>query len=95
MGTGRKRARRVAAARELKQPLLILQGGRDYQVTTVDFELWRKELAACDRATLRLYPKLNHLFIAGEGRSTPAEYGRLGRVAQEVIDDIAAWVLRI
>jgi hypothetical protein len=74
--------------------MLILQGGRDYQVTTADFELWRKELATCDRATLRLYPKLNHLFIAGEGRSTPAEYGQQGRVDQEVIDDIAAWVLK-
>jgi alpha-beta hydrolase superfamily lysophospholipase len=81
-----------AAARELKQPVFVLQGGRDYQVTTVDFEGWREDLASRDRATLRLYPKLNHLFIAGEGRSTPAEYGRPGRVAEEVIDDITAWI---
>ena len=42
--------------------------------------------------TMRSYPKLNHLFEAGEGRSTPEEYDRPGHVAQEVIGDIADWI---
>lgn len=43
----------------------------------------------CDFQT---YPKLNHLFIAGEGLSTPAEYLRPGFVDEEVIRDIAGWI---
>jgi hypothetical protein len=38
------------------------------------------------------YPKLNHLFMEGEGKSTPAEYSRAGNVAASVIDDIARWI---
>jgi hypothetical protein len=40
-----------------------------------------------------LYPKLNHCFVAGTGKSTPSEYAQPGYVAEEVVADIAAWVL--
>lgn len=33
-----------------------------------------------------------HLFIAGSGPSSPAEYARPGHVADEVIADIAEWI---
>jgi hypothetical protein len=42
--------------------------------------------------TFKVYPSLNHLFIAGEGPSQPSEYSVPGHVADEVLDDIAAWV---
>jgi hypothetical protein len=35
---------------------------------------------------------LNHLFISGTGKSTPEEYSLPGHVAEEVIQDIAAWI---
>jgi len=31
-------------------------------------------LAAANPVPMRSYPKLNHLFVAGEGRRTPEEY---------------------
>jgi hypothetical protein len=81
-----------AMAKTLKQPLLILQGQRDYQITQADFDSWKKALGASPNATFKLYPKLNHLFIAGEGKSTPAEYEQSGHVAETVVADIAAWI---
>jgi dienelactone hydrolase len=79
-------------ARDLKQPMLIMQGERDYQVTMREFEGW-KILAARKNVQFKSYPKLNHLFIEGEGpKSVPAEYAKSGNVAQYVIDDIAAWI---
>ena len=81
----------VAEAKKLTQPLLVLQGGRDYQVTEADFARW-KALEGTGRATLKLYPKLNHLFVTGEGKSRPDEYAAEGHVAAEVLDDVAAWV---
>ncbi|MBM4430541.1 MAG: alpha/beta fold hydrolase [Chloroflexi bacterium] len=80
-------------ARGLKQPMLFLQGGRDYQVTTVDFEGWKSALASRSDVQLKLYPDLNHLFVAGEGKATPSEYEQEGHVAEQVIVDIAAWIL--
>lgn len=80
------------AARPLKQPLLVLQGERDYQVTMDDFAAWQRALAARPDATLRSYPGLNHLFMIGEGPANPGEYSRPGHVAEPVIRDVAAWV---
>lgn len=79
-------------AKGLPQPMLILQGGRDYQVTTADFDGWRAALLSHPSATLKLYPDLNHLFMTGEGKSTPAEYEVAGHVAEEVIGDITGWI---
>lgn len=83
-----------AVAPQVKQPMLILQGERDYQVTMEDFAGWQKLFASHQRVTLKCYPKLNHLFVEGEGKSTPAEYRRPGHVAQEVIEDVARWILK-
>lgn len=81
-------------AARLKVPLLVLQGERDYQVTMADFALWQKALAGRPNATLKSYPKLNHLFAEGEGKSKPEEYGKASHVSREVIDDLAGWVKR-
>jgi fermentation-respiration switch protein FrsA (DUF1100 family) len=79
-------------ARELDRPMLIQQGGRDYQVTQADFELWKEALGSEEEVEFKLYPALNHLFIAGEGKIMPAEYMNPGHVAEEVIQDIAGWI---
>lgn len=81
------------AAKAVDRPMLVQQGGRDYQVTPQEFEQWRAALGGRDDVRLELYPSLNHLFIAGTGPSTPAEYQRSGHVAIKVIKDIAAWIL--
>jgi hypothetical protein len=78
----------------VKAPMLILQGERDYQVTMAEFGRWKSTLGARPDVTLRSYPALNHLFMAGTGPSLPTEYDVPGHVAEDVIRDIAAWVLR-
>ena len=83
----------VALAASLPQPILLLQGGRDYQVTVADdLPLWQKGLADHPDTTFKVYPDLNHIYATGTGMATPAEYAQPGNVAPEVIDDIAAWV---
>jgi dienelactone hydrolase len=83
---------RVAAA--LSLPILILHAGRDYQVTDADLQGWREALAGRTNVTIRTYPTLNHLFLPGEGKSTPAEYERPGSIPAFVLDDLAAWLRR-
>lgn len=82
----------AAEAKDVKHPLLILQGGRDYQVTLEDFQRWQEALAARPDVTFKLYPMLNHPFVAGSGRGRPEEYLQPGHMAREVIDDIARWI---
>ena len=82
----------LETAQSLEIPLLVLQGERDYQVTMRDFNLWKDALGVKEGATLRSFPSLNHLFIQGEGKSSPAEYQNPGNVDAAVIDAIAVWV---
>jgi dienelactone hydrolase len=82
----------AATAAKLSMPLLILQGGRDYQVTAEDLQRFRSALAGHPNVTIRDFPRLNHLFIAGEGKSRPDEYGIPGHVDVSVIDAIATFI---
>ncbi|WP_235022912.1 alpha/beta hydrolase [Amycolatopsis alkalitolerans] len=79
----------VATAASLGKPTLILQGGRDYQVTVADdLPRWR----TLADATIRVYEADDHLFFAGEGPSTPAGYQQPQHVDPAVIADIASWI---
>jgi hypothetical protein len=82
----------VPIARRLELPVLLLQGGRDYQVPPAEFAEWQKDLGGRDDVAFELFPNLNHLFIPGSGPSTPQEYEKPGHVAEEVIEAIARFV---
>lgn len=86
------RPAQVAAG--LKIPILVLQGGRDYQVTGRDYDLWKAALGSDPRATFRWYPALTHLFMtgAGSGPASPSDYAVPGHVSTQVIQDIVEWV---
>jgi len=79
----------VAEAKKLGIPVMVLQGERDFQVSMKDFNTWKS-----GGFTAKSYPALNHLFVAGEGKSTDAEYRKPGHVAPEVIDQIASFVTK-
>ena len=83
-----------AAARNLRQPMLVLQGERDYQVTMEDYAVWQRAIGSRANVQMKSYPALNHLFLAGSGPSAPAEYGQAGHVDEAVVHDIAAWIIR-
>lgn len=78
--------------REVRLPLLVLQGMRDYQVTPDQLEDWLKALGARSDLTVKRYEKLNHLFLPGEGPPSPADYRRPGQVDPQVSADIAEWI---
>lgn len=83
----------TATAQNLNIPMLILQGERDYQVTMDDYRTWREAVGSRQGVVMKSYPSLNHLFMAGKGGSMPEEYQTPGHVAEEVMDDIANFVL--
>lgn len=82
----------VQVAKKLKQPILVIQGERDYQVTMTDFNLWKQNLGANPKNKFISYPSLNHMLMKGEGKSIPAEYEKQGNVDEQIIKDIADWI---
>jgi dienelactone hydrolase len=82
----------VAIARSLDVPILILHGGRDYQVIDEDIRIWQNGLKGDAKVRVETFPSLNHLFIAGEGKPGPAEYDSPGHVDRAVIGTIASFI---
>lgn len=83
----------VATAAALGKPMLILQGGRDYQVTVADeLSRWRDGLAESPGVTIKIYDADDHMFFSGSGPSTPAKYEPAQHMDPEVITDIANWL---
>jgi dienelactone hydrolase len=79
-------------AKQIDKPILLLHAGRDYQVTEDDWKLWQAALKDRPNCTLKLLPNLNHLFMTGQGRSTPQEYMQEGHVDEEAITALAEWI---
>lgn len=73
-------------------PVLLLQGGRDFQVVDADWRIWQDTFATQRNARLHHYPDLNHLGIAGTGAPSMAEYQKAGHVDARLIDDVAQWI---
>ena len=82
----------VADAAAVALPMLVLQGARDIQVVDADWGRWRGAFHADDKVSFKLYEKLNHLGIAGEGEGSLAEYQQPGHVDATLIDDVAGWI---
>lgn len=81
-------------AAKLQIPILILQGGRDYQVNSKDYDLWKAALAKDPHVTFKFYPELTHLFMTGtgEGPGSPEDYTVTGHVSEQVVQDVAQWI---
>lgn len=82
----------VAEARRVALPMLALQGARDIQVVDADWQAWRGAFHADPKVAFKLYDRLNHLGIAGDGEGSLAEYQQPGHVDPRLIDDVAAWI---
>lgn len=82
----------VAIARGLGVPILIIHGSRDYQVIDEDIRYWQNGLKGDAKVHVDTFPGLNHLFIAGAGQPTPAEYYAPGHVDAAVIGTIASFI---
>jgi hypothetical protein len=88
----------LPAIRKVKQPMLILQGGLDQQVTPDQAPMIEQAARAAGNTgvTLKLFPALNHLFL-------PAKTGAVGEysslqttvLAQDLLDMIATWCQQI
>jgi dienelactone hydrolase len=83
-------------AATIDRPILILQGGRDYQVTVAqDLEHWKRALAKRPDVTFRIYDADNHCFFSGTGPSSPAEYEPAQHVDPRVISEITDWLAAV
>jgi len=84
----------LQAAGEITEPVLLLQGEEDYQVTMEDFRIWKDALGEKENWQMISYPGLTHVFITGQKTEGAAVYSRSERMDEQVIQDIADFVVR-
>ena len=77
----------------LPEPVLLLQGEEDYQVTMTDFSMWQEAFGEKSNWRMISYPGLTHLFMPGQKNEGSAAYTREARVDEQVIRDIAGFIL--
>ncbi len=75
----------MATAAALSQPMLIVQGGHDYQVTEADFRPWQQGLAGREDVRFALLPGLDHLMRPLPAMAVPADYARYVPVVPEIV----------
>ena len=83
----------LQAADEISQPVLLLQGEEDYQVTLEDFGIWKDALGEKENWRLISYPGLTHDFVPGRKTEGSAVYLREAKVQDTVIRDISSFIL--
>lgn len=81
---------------EHEKPILILQGGMDFQVLAEDdFRKFQEELAGRNNTSFKLYPQLNHCFVQGiynDILKAQKEYSVERHIPEEVPNDIAEFI---
>lgn len=83
----------VGTAAALEIPILIVQGGRDYQVTVDDdLALWRAGLNQRPQVSINVYPEHDHMLARGTGPSKPGDYDRPQHIDADIIAAITAWI---
>jgi uncharacterized membrane protein/dienelactone hydrolase len=76
------------------RPFLILQGGKDFQVSPgKDYEPYRQLAGDRGNFEFRLYDNLNHMFtVSTMEKPTTDDYVAGARVDSAPLSDIAAWI---
>jgi hypothetical protein len=82
----------VATAKKLKQRILVFQGGNDFQVSMTDYNIWNAALGKSSKASVKLYPELNHLLSPQTEKAYTQQYQIPVNVSEKLIGDIALWI---
>ncbi|MBR0418683.1 MAG: alpha/beta fold hydrolase [Erysipelotrichaceae bacterium] len=83
---------------ENNKPVLIMQGGKDFQVLADDdYKEFEKQLSGRENTYFKLYPELNHLFVNGiysDILKASKEYSTERHIGDDVIQDIADFIIQ-
>lgn len=85
-----------AYLKNLEKPLLVMQGGKDFQAKAdVDYRGYQDLLAGKPTVTFRLFEELNHCFVPAictDISKAKKEYSTERHIGPEVITQIARWI---
>ena len=81
-------------AKKLAIPVLHIQGGRDYNVTKKDYELWKEAMKEKSNYKAVWLENLDHLFFEGSGMAKPEDALKPNHVHQSLTGAMAEFILK-
>jgi predicted esterase len=84
----------VETLKMVDEPIFLIQGEGDYQVSMKDYKMFRRGLRKRKLPyKAKSYEKVNHLLIENVGEPSTKEYERPSHVEHYIIKDIADWII--
>lgn len=80
------------AKKLIRQKVMVVQGGFDFQVSPQDFQLWNAALSKKKNVTLKLYPELNHLLSPQKEKGNLSQYALPVSVSETLLNDLVTWI---
>jgi predicted esterase len=75
-------------AKKLALPMYVLQGGRDYNVTKKDYDLWVNAMQGKTNFKSYWFEDLDHMFFEGTGMAKPEDAMKPNHVSKKLTDKI-------
>ena len=82
----------LEVAKTLTIPIQLIQGGRDYNVTKKDYDLWVDALKDKPNFKATWFEDLDHLYFTGSGMAKPEEMMKPNHVSKKVIAKMVEFV---
>ncbi len=79
-------------AKTLTLPIILLQGGRDYNVTKKDFDLWTGAMQGKSNFKAHWIENVDHYFFEGQGKARPEDIYIPKHVSKNVTNKIIEFV---
>jgi len=79
-------------AKTLTLPIILLQGGRDYNVTKKDYDLWVNAMAGKNNFRTFWFENLDHSFFEGRGKGKPEDVDLPNHASKSITNKIAEFV---
>ena len=74
----------LEVAKTLTLPMLLIQGGRDYNVVKKDYDMWSDAMKGKANFKKVYFEELDHMFFVGQGMAKPDDLNKLGFVSDKV-----------
>ncbi len=80
-------------AKTLTTQILLIQGGRDFNVTKKDYDLWLEAMKGKANFKTAYFEELDHMFFEGKGKARPEDVTKLNYASEKVSNKMAEFIL--
>ncbi|MEO6302930.1 MAG: alpha/beta hydrolase [Bacteroidia bacterium] len=82
----------LEVGKTLTLPILLIQGGRDYNVTKKDYDLWTEAMKGKSNFKSVYFEELDHMFFVGQGKAKPDDLNKTNHVSEKVTEKMVEFI---